>query len=166
MAIIFEGLSKCALCGKVLDVTKEYLGFPPLTNNKKDTLFIFSDSGVHAECLNGHPLAGLVYSILEAYTSMSIRRGCIVDGQIINDPDKMISFGLLTSDERQPLSKYNYTILNKDNLDRWDQRKDFVSIAKEFIDNGEWDNYGEFHSLKYLISIIDQGEYTSLRAYY
>lgn len=158
MAIIFEGLSKCPLCDKVLDKTKTYLGFPPVTNNKKDALFVFSDSGVHEECVNKHPFADRLHHIMQAYdSSLPVSRVCIVDGQIIKHPDHMIGFGMLTSDEKQPLFKYNFIRLNKENICDWNQREEFLSIAKKFIDDGEWDNYGEIHRLQYLISIINAG---------
>lgn len=59
MALIFEGGSECVICGKVLNKEKEYTGFAPLTNNTKDNLYLFSDAGMHVDCLHQHPMGQL-----------------------------------------------------------------------------------------------------------
>lgn len=50
MAIIIEGESKCSICNKVLE-NDQIIGWNAFLN-KKHTLWIYSDTGMHKECFN------------------------------------------------------------------------------------------------------------------
>jgi len=53
------------------------------------------------------------------------------------------------------LSKFNFLTLNKDNIDKWDQKQAFLIAARQFNHEGKWEGLSEFNYLDYLISLID-----------
>lgn len=61
---------------------------------------------------------------------------------------------MLSSDQNEDLSKFNFLTLNKDNIDKWNQKDAFVSTARKFNQEGKWEGLTEFNYLDYLISII------------
>lgn len=153
MAIIFEGLSKCVLCGQTLNSVDEITAAPPLTSNTKDPLFVFSDAGMHIACLDGHPLKDSLFYQIEQLDNVTgaTKPRCIVDGNLITHPRDMLALGMLTSDPNEPLAAFNFIILNTNNKYKWDKREEFISLAEEFIRNGKWEPYGPFNALEYLL---------------
>jgi hypothetical protein len=154
MALIFEGSSKCAICGKVLNKEKAYTGFAPLTSNMKDSLFLFSDAGMHVDCLDQHPLGQLALFFRNMYDESfePEKNRCIADGQIIADPRNVIHFGLLSSDVTAEISKLNYLRLNKLNIAKWDKREEFIQVAMKFIADGKWEGFMGSNNLARLIN--------------
>ncbi len=153
MALIFENLSECPLCNKVLDNSKPFRAISPLISNVKDPLFVFSDEGVHIDCLNNSPLKEKLLYHLECYEKRfpPTDAKCIVDGQRISDPRNLISFGLLTSNESEELYQFNYVTINKNNLGKWERKGEFISTVERFINDGKWESLNDFNYLKYLI---------------
>ncbi|UPK69138.1 hypothetical protein [Chitinophaga filiformis] len=153
MAIIFEGLSKCVLCGQKLNCVDEITAAPPLTSNTKDPLFVFSDAGMHVACLDGHPLKDSLFYQIEQLDNVTggAKARCIVDGNLITHPGDMLALGMLTSDLNEPLAAFNFIILNRNNRYRWNRREEFISLAEEFILNAKWEPYGPFDMLKYIM---------------
>lgn len=154
MALIFEGSSECAICGKVLNKEKEYTGFAPLTNNTKDNLFLFSDAAMHVDCLNQHPMGqrALFFSKIFAESATPDKHICIIDGQIITEPESIIFFGLLSSDPTEELSKFNCLKLNKRNIAKWDKREEFLLVAGKFISDGKWVGFMGYNTLDHLMN--------------
>lgn len=153
MAIVFEGLSQCPVCGQVLDSNNEFIMTPPLTSNAKDALFVFSDAGIHVTCLNGHPQKErLLYQMQQSDKTRGATNAiCIVDGKLITHPDDYLTTGMLTSDLNEPLAEFNFIILNKKNKYDWNKRNEFISLVKEFIKREKWEPFGPFNYLEYLI---------------
>jgi hypothetical protein len=156
MAIIFENHSKCSLCEQVLNNSNQYILYPPFMNNTKDKLFIFSDSGVHLECLTKNKFGNI--SLLfrkKYYESMpSINSICNIDGNLIKYPTDIISFGLLTSDITEELFEFNFWTVNKKNLAQWDSREKFKNSLKKFDEENKWKGVTEFNYLQYLILLL------------
>ena len=50
MAIIFHGLSTCAVCNGILQKDEVVLGFPHFIVDDKHPLWRFSDSAMHKAC--------------------------------------------------------------------------------------------------------------------
>jgi hypothetical protein len=156
MAIIFENHSKCPLCEQVLDNSNHYLLYPPFTNNTKDKLFIFSDNGVHLECLTKNRFGNISLLLRKKYyeaipTANSI---CSIDGHLIKNPRDIISFGLLTSDVTEELFEFNFWTINKKNLVQWNDKDNFIKILIKFNEENKWKGVTEFNYLQYLITQI------------
>ncbi|WP_295117600.1 hypothetical protein [uncultured Chitinophaga sp.] len=156
MAIVFEGFTKCPLCNAVLDKTKEYILFPTFINNKKDALFIFSDNGMHIQCLDQHPLRKTAYLYLRKYNDylQLLKSGFSTSGEIIGNPANMITFGLLTSDSTEDLFRYNFLILDKATVGEWGLKSEFIAIVNLFNASGKWDGVGGFNYLDYLVNLV------------
>ena len=156
MAIIFEGLSTCPLCGQVLDKSNEFIMTPPLTSNTKDALFVFSDAGIHITCLNGHPQKeSLLYQMQQSDETRGAAKAiCIVDGKLITRPDDFLTTGMLTSDLNEPLAEFNFIILNRNNKYKWNKRSELISLIEEFIQSGKWEPFGPFNYLEYLLKAL------------
>jgi hypothetical protein len=160
MAIVIEGASECPLCKKVLDESSRYLMFPPLVSNVLDTLFIFSDSGVHADCLDADPRKALLLQHAALYYESLPPAGvvCITDGQLIDGPGNLLSWGLLTSDKEEELYRYNFISLNRKNIHYWQEKDRFVSVAEKFLQEGKWESLTDFNLLVYIIKKLENGE--------
>ncbi|SKA47910.1 hypothetical protein SAMN04488128_10975 [Chitinophaga eiseniae] len=158
MAIIFENESTCPLCGQVLNKEKPYFLLPPLIGNVKDPLFIFSDSGIHVECFERNSLKERVLYHLDIYDKRppvtDLR--CDVDGALITDLRKALLFGLLTSDPDEPLYEFNYTVLNTDNVSKWEKREAFLKAGADFLQQGKWEGLAGPGLLRYLIDEVNQ----------
>ena len=128
--------------------------FPPFIQNTKDIFYQFSDSSFHITCLKNHMLGEKAIEFSEKYflNTKPENRKCIVDKKIIKDYDDYIFIDLLTSNISDKLYKFNFTTLNKNNLNRWTDRENFVFLAKRFINEGRW---GDFSSYKYLDKLIN-----------
>ncbi|SHM01375.1 hypothetical protein [Chitinophaga sp. CF418] len=153
MAIVFEGLSQCPLCGQILDSSKEFMLTPPLTSNTKDPLFVFGDAGLHISCLNKHPLKESLLYHIERGDKVRVAANyiCAVDGKLISVPEDILAFGMLTSDLNEPLAEFNFIILNRNNRYKWNKRGEFISLVEEFIRSGKWESYGPFNTLEYFV---------------
>lgn len=114
MAIVLENSSRCPLCKQPIDDSKEYIMVPPLTSNKKDFLFALSDTGVHTSCIYKSPQREKLFYHVDMYDKRlpPIRLKHTTDGHLIIDPKNLISFGMLTSDENERLSDFNYMVLD------------------------------------------------------
>lgn len=144
MAITIENKSKCAICGQGLEMGS-YIATPNFISNTNDTLFMLSDAGIHKECLESSPLKKKLIKILKVYSKqfeLDIS---------IEERKKTIFFGLLTSNELEPLSKYNYFIMKEDEIKKWKEKELFLELAKDFIEKGKWEGYSKFNYLDYLV---------------
>ena len=63
MAIIFEGSSKCAICGEVLKKTDEIVGLPAISDTEHP-LYKYFDTGFHKSCMDNWDKKPLIQSIL------------------------------------------------------------------------------------------------------
>ncbi|MBS0031979.1 hypothetical protein ACTJJ0_33405 [Chitinophaga sp. 22321] len=154
MAIIFLNQSECALCGDILRDSSDLQMFPPLTNNMKDPLFIFSDAGVHASCLDKHSLKEEVMHYVDLQTDTFMRKTCHVSGEQINDVNDFISTGLLTSNKQEPLHQFNFLQMKKSQLHNWKERALFLETAAAFIAAGKWDGFMGYNGLQICIDVF------------
>lgn len=151
MAIIFENITKCPLCNDVLNTEKEYFMTPNLTTNQLDELFLVSDVGIHTECLNRSPFKGKLIKFIGQYDS-SLEKMRILANKY--NPREIINFNLLSSNESEPLYKYNYLVIPKQELKIWNELDDFIEHANVFLDEGKWNGLNEFNYLEYLVNTI------------
>lgn len=114
MAIIIEKESKCPLCGNFLDDSKEYILVPPIISNIKDPLFMFSDAGIHIDCIDENGFGSKLLQHIDLYNKHfpPSELKCFVDGKKIDHPEDLLFFGLLSSDETEDLYRFNYLTFN------------------------------------------------------
>ena len=153
MAIIIEQQSKCPVCNTSLDKDKEYVLVPPLISNTKDDLFIFSDAGVHIECLNKNKLKNKLLQHINLYDEHMppSKLRCIVDGKTVDNPKDLLFFGLLTSDEKEELYYFNYLSLNLKDINKWKDYNSFLSISEQFISEKKWEGLNDFNKIEYIL---------------
>lgn len=64
MAIIFEGKTKCALCGKVISEKQNIIGLPAISNTKH-ILYKYFDCGFHQTCFENWDKKQDIFKILQ-----------------------------------------------------------------------------------------------------
>ncbi|GAA3931121.1 hypothetical protein GO495_15505 [Chitinophaga oryziterrae] len=134
MALIFYGSTTCSLCGCVLKENENILAIPAAIANKADPLYKFNDQAFHLECLKKQPEykeLELMLSLLNKHKSSKI---CFVCNLPITKPDDYIGLGLLTSDNSNPMFKYNFLEFHKQHFYEWEERKvlaEYLKIQKE-----------------------------------
>lgn len=152
MAIVIENMSKCPLCNDVLNSVKEYVLTPPLISNKLDVIFLLSDVGVHLDCLDKSSIKEKLFKQIDLYNDYLKRMKLKFEKY---NPNDIIGFNLLTSNEDEPLYKYNYNILVKQNLLEWSDLGDFKEIANKFLKDNKWSSLNQFNYLEYLLNNIN-----------
>lgn len=158
MGIIIEKQSKCAICNTVLDNSKDYVIVPPLISNKKDNLFIFSDAGIHIDCINSNKFKNELIHHINLYNQEipPSKQKCFIDGRIIDNPENYLFFGLLTSDESEELYNFNYLIFNKKNIQNWRDLNKFLLISGKFLSDNKWESLNDFNKLKYIVEKVKE----------
>lgn len=152
MAIVIENTTKCPLCNDVLNSAKEYILTPALISNMLDEIFLLSDAGVHLECLDKFSIKEKLFKQIDLYDDY-INRMKLMMNQY--NPQDIISFNLLTSNEQEPLYKYNYNILVKQDLLAWESLIDFRKVANEFLKENKWKGLNQFNYLEYILNVIN-----------
>lgn len=156
MAIVIEQQSKCPVCNSFLDKDREYILVPPLTSNTKDPLFIFSDEGVHVECINKNKFKNKLLQHINSYHEQMhpAKLRCVIDGKIPDNPGDLLFFGLLTSDETEDLYEFNYLSFNLNNISKWKELDRFLCVSEKFLTENKWEGFNGFNKLEYLINKI------------
>lgn len=156
MAILIEQQSKCPACNTFLDKDRRYILIPPLTGNTKDPLFIFSDAGVHADCINRHKSMDKLLKHIALYNEHipPSKLHCVVDENIVDNPKDLLFFGLLTSEETEDLYHFNYLSFNLKNISKWKELNRFLSVSEKFLSEKKWEGLNEFNKLEDLINNI------------
>lgn len=111
LALYFEGKSTCSICGDVVATADEVELFPVFIMNRQDPTSTFNDAVVHKECFARHPYAHRatkMYRDLVEHLNPDNRR-CDICGMTISNPDDYMNFTCLSSDETDPLYRYNFT---------------------------------------------------------
>jgi len=155
MGIIIENKSICPICKLVLNNGKPYHIFPPLITNILDDLYLFSDAGVHMDCLNKSVFKAKLFYHLKIYNRRMLNQAaiCAVSGEVISQAD-LVSFGLLTSNEIDSLYQYSYMTFNRRNISRWPQKEEFIIVAEDFLRRGKWSSACGFNYLEYVLDVI------------
>lgn len=156
MAIVIEQQSRCPICNDFLDSNKEYFLVPPLTSNTKDTLFDFSDAGIHTDCINKSELKSKLLRHIDLYYASlpPSKLTCYIDGQKIERPENLLFFGLLTSDDAEELYNFNYLSFDIRNINKWIDLNKFLMVAEKFLEEKKWVGLSEFNRLQYIIEQI------------
>lgn len=157
MAMVFRGLSTCPLCDQVLQENETLELFPPFIGNTKDQLYVFNDAGVHAKCIEESPLGekALYYREISINKTRPANRICEVSGNPVNKPQDWFYSSLLSSDETEKLSQFNFINLDLANVDRWVRRQEFLDTAKQFLQDGKWGSLTDYNVLERLIKTIE-----------
>ena len=157
MAIVIEQQSRCPICNDFLDSNNEYFLAPPLTSNTKDSLFNFSDVGIHTDCINKSELKTKLFIHIDFYNANNppSKLKCLIEGKQI-DLENLLFFGLLTSDETEQLYDFNYLSFSIRNINKWIDLNRFLIIAEKFLEEKKWVGLGEFNMLQYIINQISK----------
>jgi len=138
MAIVLLGKSICPICKNILNEGEDVTGFPHFIANTKDPLYIFTDSGVHTNCFLQQPHALRAMKYADRQHEVFMQKKCTVTGEQITHHREYLALPLLTSDEAEPLFKYNFLTFKIRNIPHWEEREDFVKTAERFIADGKW----------------------------
>jgi len=157
MALIFSGKSKCPLCNEIMYDYEDIVLFPPFVQNMKDPYYIFNDNGVHKKCLTASPLGAraMEYRDIVFYKTRPENRICDIGGNLITSMDDYIFTDLLTSDAKEDLHQFNFMTIDKNNLNKWVQRENFLITARKFLSDDKWKSLTKFNYLDYLIKVIE-----------
>lgn len=135
MAMLNER-SKCKICGKLLgDAPK--VGFIHFVGNRKDPLYMFTDSGFHRDCFLAHPLREAVEKRLEERIRRRAVHRCVVCNEEINGP--WYSPDFLTDDPTSPLYEFNYIYLHRSHILLWPRLAEFQRLIEDFVDSGKYE---------------------------
>lgn len=156
MALVILGSSKCCICNNIINENDNYRGFPAFISNTKDSLYKFNDAVLHKECLENDSLKDKLIKHLSLFENRlpPSEQTCIVDGLKMKDPMQQFNIGLLTSNEDDPLYKYNYIILNKHNINKWTALEEFISEVEKYLEEDKYKGFKGYNYLKYLIDEI------------
>jgi hypothetical protein len=156
MAMVFSNISKCPICGEVLNENKEYTMFPPFISNIKDPMFMFGDSGIHLSCLNNHPMGKKALLFREKFHEIkpSVNSKCLLDGNPIIDPRDIFIIGLLTSNEEEELFKYNFLVFNRKNIGKWKDRDIFLKAVARYKEENKWESFSPDYN--YLDNLVNK----------
>ncbi len=156
MALLLLNKTICGICGKVIKDNQKVYSFPPFIQNKKDPFFIFNDSSFHFECLQKHPLGQAAISFSEKFIfeTRPKNRICKIDNNLINDYKNYIFIDLLSSNKEDDIYKFNFTTINKKNLDKWKDRNQFLETAEKMIRENKWEDVSSFKYLEHLIKTV------------
>ncbi len=158
MAIILEQQSKCPICNTILDDDREYILVPPIISNIKDSLFTFSDAGVHVDCIDNSDLKSKLLQHIDLYNKHfpPSELKCFVDGGKMDHPEDLLFFGLLSSDEIEDLYQFNYLSFNLKNIRKWKDLNEFMSISEKFLSEGKWEGLNGFNKLEFIMNKIHE----------
>ena len=141
MALIFLGKSTCPICHNILHQGEDVRGFPSLTGNIKDKLYIFSDKGCHQKCVDAHPFGKMAWDFADEAHKKFMEKKWWAGGNVITDYRNFYGLGMLTSDETEELFQYNFLTLDVNNIATWKDKEHFLNVAKKFIDERKWQDW-------------------------
>lgn len=155
MAIFFTENNNCSLCNDKIKTEGEIYMFPPFIQNTKDIYYKFNDTGFHFNCLKNDKLGkqAILFAEEYIYKTRPQNRICIIGGNLIQNFDDYIFIDMLTSNKEEPLFRFNFTTLDKNNLNKWEDRETFIGIADTFQKDNKW---GDFTTFKYLDFLINE----------
>lgn len=138
---------------------KDKYVFPAFVPNILDCLYEFNDKVLDRDFVINHKYGDLAikYSKESIKSILPENRRCIVDNQLILNEEDYLYTGLLTSNSEEDLFNYNFITINKNNLSNWEDRGEFISYAKSFINDNKWKDIGDFKYLENLILEIGNG---------
>lgn len=138
MAVILTGLSECPICNRTLEEGEAITGFSHFITNLDDPVALFTDAAFHTACLAAHPLGKKAQQLDDQSYEVFRARKCVVTGETISNWNDQIYFSVLCSDEAEPLSAFNFTMLHKKNVKQWKDFDRFIAVAEDFLRQGKW----------------------------
>jgi hypothetical protein len=140
MAILLRGMTRCPICGIVIEEGDEVVLFPHVVINEADPLYALSDAACHRSCLNGDPLGAPMCEVSEQYLANAGpgKRACAVCSIEVRDPDDYLFIGYLGNPSDDPLGSFNWTHLHKSHISSWHQAREFLMLAKTTLSKGHW----------------------------
>ncbi|MBX3060918.1 MAG: hypothetical protein KF770_31035 [Anaerolineae bacterium] len=126
MTIIIYGKTVCSICGKVIRPDQKAIGLPHLISNELDNLFIYNDGAYHHLCFEKVPENEILFSYLRDYEELTERLNAAISTGLINNPEEILSTGVLSSDPKNPLWAYNLKFYSKNTV----QEKELLTLKK------------------------------------
>ena len=153
MALVFTG-TPCKLCGLPLDENREIDGFLHFVANAADPLWPLSDGAFHRECLEKDALGrqAMEFAGIARRRIDPGNRICCIDNKPVANPQDYLFIPLLTSDPNEKVFKYNFLTFNRNNIGKWENRKEFIEDLKEFNNQGKWKDFQSHKFMDHLIS--------------
>lgn len=135
MALIFEGLTECKLCRKIIKSGDKTIGFPAFIVNENDPLYRFNDAGFHQACIMKSPLGRRALMLLNEWSQKTGpgKRKCVVCQKEILDPDNYFSTEYLAAG-----CEFNFIHLHKSCINQWRDREKFLQLLQYKLDLHEW----------------------------
>lgn len=139
MALFISGI-KCIICGKQIIKKDDGISFPAFVVNEADPIYIFNDSVVHKECFKDHPMEFSTIKLLKKLQNNlnPQKRKCAICQNKLIDPDDYIALGCMSSDDTNPLSKYNFKQYHKSCLDNSEELKNIKSLISVQENRNVW----------------------------
>jgi hypothetical protein len=144
MAVVVRGLTKCGICGRVIDENDPVTTFPTFVSNRRDALFMFNDAGFHEWCVDRHPAGPLArQTAAEAMARLGPRgRICAACSVAIEDPDDYFAIGYLTGRASDPAHAYNFIQLHRRHIGTWAELTPAIRALEQLRDSDVWEGGG------------------------
>lgn len=150
MAIFLKGLTKCPLCGKIID-DDNFIMFPPFISNLNDKLAVFNDQTIHISCLNKHPLREEAIYFRQKYERKN-RENKEKVIQLNRNPRDFVFVPILTSDKEEKLYSFNFCLIDIQDIEGLPDHQILLSELKKFLLGNKWKSLSsDFNLLSYLI---------------
>jgi hypothetical protein len=120
--------------------SEDLCGFPAFIPNAKDKLHLFNDAGCHTSCVDKHSFGKEALDFADKNYLKFKEKKCWASGTFVAKMEDFFALPLLTSDASEPLFKYNFLILNRNNIFSWEEREEFIGIVTKFIADGKWED--------------------------
>lgn len=141
---IYIGTINCDICNEEILDNEEYIHIPNFEGNKLAPLYKLSGKIVHKRCYDKHSLKQLAEKRIKEIEEIQKRKeidyvtGDDLSLENIGHPDNVINVFYLTDDKNNPLYKYNGILLNRRNLNKWNEYQVFLTLLKELNESGKW----------------------------
>lgn len=155
MAIVFINITVCSLCNSELKESEKIYSFPAFAANAGDPMFEYNDQAFHLDCLKDDSQGQKAIKLAEKFLfhTRTANRICVVSGNRIMNPNDYLFIPLLTSNAKEKMYDFNFLTFDRSNTKDWERRQEFLSVAKQFRDDGKWIDLGSY---KYLDSLLNE----------
>jgi len=140
MTIIIEGQTPCGLCAKVISAGDDCIGFPPIILDENSSLFQFNDGVYHASCIENDREGKVALGLLHEWSLKTGpgNRRCEVCGNQVTDHNDYLGIELLTVDDKDPLSRFNWCHLHQSCLSKWNEREALLTLISDPERQSNW----------------------------
>lgn len=135
MALVIRGKTTCQICNKRLQEQESIIAYPDICYDENDPIYFFSGGIFHESCFMKADYSTIAMDILRMVDREAEKKICYISKtpitiENVKHPDNHIYIGYLTSDRDSLLYKYNYIHINKQYLDSWKGKNDFLFLLK------------------------------------